>query len=336
MLTSSFGWTSSPASVAITSFAFMFDDVPEPVWKTSIGNWSSSSPAATRSRGRGDPLGLVGVEQPELGVHARRGGLDPAEPARARRPGSARRRRGSWRPPCGSRRPRAPALVSGLAHGASLAEVLGDDASRASLGRAGRAAPPDVLVELALVRPADVAAARALGVHDPAARRAVEPVLLAAAEAFDDRRHTRTIGYPIRAATPILGEAIVSAAPRPSSSSQLQSLTRGRPCGSPAVFSRRVDRLPARVERPARRRARRGASSTSSPLRAPGSRPSRASSSSSADGLGRVLLVRADHAARAALDPAGAVRGPARRAPPSFGIVPRRSSNGTPGSATPR
>src|SRR5918912_4230875 len=27
----------------------MFEDVPEPVWKTSIGNWSSSSPAATRS-----------------------------------------------------------------------------------------------------------------------------------------------------------------------------------------------------------------------------------------------------------------------------------------------
>src|SRR5438046_1416355 len=49
MLTSSFGWTPSPASVAITSLAFMFDDVPEPVWKTSIGNWSSSSPAAIRS-----------------------------------------------------------------------------------------------------------------------------------------------------------------------------------------------------------------------------------------------------------------------------------------------
>jgi len=33
----------------MTSFAFMFDDVPEPVWKTSIGNWSSSSPRAIRS-----------------------------------------------------------------------------------------------------------------------------------------------------------------------------------------------------------------------------------------------------------------------------------------------
>ena len=49
MFTWSFGWTSSPARVAITSFAFMFELVPEPVWKTSIGNWSSSSPAAIRS-----------------------------------------------------------------------------------------------------------------------------------------------------------------------------------------------------------------------------------------------------------------------------------------------
>ena len=35
--------------------------------------------------GGGDALGLVGVEQPELGVHARGGGLDPAEPAGDRR-----------------------------------------------------------------------------------------------------------------------------------------------------------------------------------------------------------------------------------------------------------
>ena len=53
------------------------------------------------------------------------------------------------------------------------------------------------------------------------------------------------------------------------------------------------------------------------------------------DGLRCVLLVRADHAARAALDPARHVD--ARRdAATSFGIVPLRSSNGTPGSSTPR
>ena len=82
MLTSSFACTSSPASAAITSFAFMFELVPEPVWKTSIGNWSSCSPCGDRVAGGGDPLRLLGVEQPELGVHARRGGLDPPEPAR--------------------------------------------------------------------------------------------------------------------------------------------------------------------------------------------------------------------------------------------------------------
>ena len=49
MLTWSLGWIPSPASAAITSFAFMFELVPEPVWKTSMGNWSSSSPAAIRS-----------------------------------------------------------------------------------------------------------------------------------------------------------------------------------------------------------------------------------------------------------------------------------------------
>jgi hypothetical protein len=49
MFTWSLGCTALPASLAITSLAFMFDDVPEPVWKTSIGNWSSWSPRATAS-----------------------------------------------------------------------------------------------------------------------------------------------------------------------------------------------------------------------------------------------------------------------------------------------
>ena len=33
----------------MTSLAFMFDDVPEPVWKTSIGNCASCLPAAISS-----------------------------------------------------------------------------------------------------------------------------------------------------------------------------------------------------------------------------------------------------------------------------------------------
>jgi hypothetical protein len=43
--TVSFGCTGCPsscaASVASTSFMFMLDEVPEPVWNTSTGNWSS-------------------------------------------------------------------------------------------------------------------------------------------------------------------------------------------------------------------------------------------------------------------------------------------------------
>ncbi len=38
MLTWSLGCAPSPARLAMTSLAFMFVEVPEPVWKTSIGN----------------------------------------------------------------------------------------------------------------------------------------------------------------------------------------------------------------------------------------------------------------------------------------------------------
>ena len=51
-LTWSFGCTLRPsdsvARVASTSLVFMFELVPEPVWKTSIGKSASKSPAATR------------------------------------------------------------------------------------------------------------------------------------------------------------------------------------------------------------------------------------------------------------------------------------------------
>ena len=85
MFTWSLGWTPSPARFAITSLAFMFDEVPEPVWKTSIGNWSSCSPLATSSPAARDPLGELRVQQSQLGVHACGRGLDPAQPAHHRR-----------------------------------------------------------------------------------------------------------------------------------------------------------------------------------------------------------------------------------------------------------
>ncbi len=52
-LTWSLGCTGRPSSpaarVAMTSLAFMLDEVPEPVWKTSSGNSPSCSPLATRA-----------------------------------------------------------------------------------------------------------------------------------------------------------------------------------------------------------------------------------------------------------------------------------------------
>ena len=96
----------------MTSLAFMFDDVPEPVWKTSIGNCVVVLAGGDLVARGGDPLGQLGVEQPELGVHARGGALDAAEPADDRQrdafAGHREVRDGlAW-----SRRPTAPCGVS--------------------------------------------------------------------------------------------------------------------------------------------------------------------------------------------------------------------------------
>ena len=57
------------ASVAITSLAFMLLEVPEPVWKTSIGNASSCSPCGDLvARPSAMALGDVAVDDAELGV----------------------------------------------------------------------------------------------------------------------------------------------------------------------------------------------------------------------------------------------------------------------------
>ena len=81
MLTWSLGCAPSPASVAITSLAFMLVEVPEPVWNTSIGNWSSNSPAATRSAAAAIRLATSCVKQIELAVDPRGGALDLRQPA---------------------------------------------------------------------------------------------------------------------------------------------------------------------------------------------------------------------------------------------------------------
>ena len=75
----------------------MFDEVPEPVWKVSIGNWSSWRPSTTSCAARDDRRRRSRRSStPELRVHRGRRGLDRGQrpdrgpvPARARRSGSS-------------------------------------------------------------------------------------------------------------------------------------------------------------------------------------------------------------------------------------------------------
>ena len=128
----------------MTSLAFMFDEVPEPVWKTSIGNWLSCSPAATASAAFGDRVGDARVEPVELGVGARGGALDAAEPVDRPTAGRSRRRWGSCRRPSWSRRRRASSSLpwrirlwpSAAERGQLAADadgvVVGDEEARAA------------------------------------------------------------------------------------------------------------------------------------------------------------------------------------------------------------
>ena len=85
-LTWSFGCTGSrdpltPPSISIarletTSLAFMFVEVPEPVWKMSTTNWSSKSPSATSRAAATIASDCSAVERAELVVHLRRRELD--------------------------------------------------------------------------------------------------------------------------------------------------------------------------------------------------------------------------------------------------------------------
>ena len=52
----------------MTSFVFMLLDVPEPVWKTSIGKCASCATGGDLVGGGDDRVGDVLVEDAELGV----------------------------------------------------------------------------------------------------------------------------------------------------------------------------------------------------------------------------------------------------------------------------
>ena len=70
--------SAASTSVASTSLTFMFVDVPEPVWKMSTGNWSSSSPRSTRSAASAIAAGqlVVDVTDTERRVDRRGMALD--------------------------------------------------------------------------------------------------------------------------------------------------------------------------------------------------------------------------------------------------------------------
>ncbi len=80
MLTWSLGCTPSPASAPMTSLAFMFVEVPEPVWKTSIGNWRVVLAGGDLLGGFLDARGAALGEQAELAVDGGGGALQARQP----------------------------------------------------------------------------------------------------------------------------------------------------------------------------------------------------------------------------------------------------------------
>src|SRR5688500_14701072 len=171
MFTSSFAWTSPPASVARTSFAFMFELVPEPVWKTSIGNWSSSSPEATRSAAEAIRSALSASSRPSSAfTRAAAPLIRPSQRATEAGIGSPETVKLATALRVSS--PQSSVRVSPSATNQSVVRpcpgawhrgVYGlDDAEAAPLERALADHPPSELGEVIDAGPADVTAARAL------------------------------------------------------------------------------------------------------------------------------------------------------------------------------
>ena len=104
---------------------FMLLDVPEPVWKTSIGNSSSWAPAATSSAAATIASAMSWSRTPSSALALRAGGLDLRQRADVRR---LERRAGDREVLDRALRLRAPQGVAGhlyLAHGVVLDAEVG-------------------------------------------------------------------------------------------------------------------------------------------------------------------------------------------------------------------
>src|SRR6266508_4140612 len=156
--------------------------------------------------GAGDALGLVRVEQPELGVRTRGRGLDPAQPA-GDRGGNGLARDGEVVHRLA--RLGAPELIAdlALAHGSESSDPSAGSAAASGGARARDPAggnrnlaeqPPHALRDIRRTGPADVAAPRALPGRRGASVSPVEDPLLTAQEAL----HFEPLhGLPIGKAT---------------------------------------------------------------------------------------------------------------------------------------
>src|SRR3954463_14411772 len=282
MFTSSFAWTPSPASEAITSFAFMFEDVPEPVWKTSIGNWSSSSPFAIRSAAAAMRSAFAASRSPSSPLtRAAAALIRPSHRATGvgmRSPDTGKLEIAlRVSPPHSSLEVDAVSVTAQTLAGGAYTPVSKNPFSEAAAKR---------FVQLFDHRPPDVRAARAFVLG--------HLTTLAAVEAFDHGgtlRSGRSQRVPLSGGSPSRFQQVLPGR-------QLHARTAPRLARGPLGG---VDRLPPRVLDPVHalaleERLERSRRRTGKPARA-------RVLQQELDGLRRVLLVRADHAARAAFDP---------------------------------
>ena len=141
MLTWSLGCTPAPARCAMTSLAFMFVEVPEPVWKTSIGNCASCLPAAISAAAFSIRAGAALGEQAQLAVDDGRRALDARQPVDDR---DGHRLAGDREVLDGLGGLAAPQLLIGLAFALLFERTMADGAPAATRAwrPAGRGAEP--------------------------------------------------------------------------------------------------------------------------------------------------------------------------------------------------